>query len=51
VLLYVAVGIAYIAVGVNSLGFLYSSFLGVGFCFLGVWVMPRLWQRLRRRPQ
>jgi hypothetical protein len=45
----VAVGIAYIAVGLNSLGFLYSSFLGVSFCFFGVWVMPRLWQRFRSR--
>ena len=44
-----AVGIAYITVGLHSLGFLYSSFLGVSFCFVGVWVMPRLWQRLRSR--
>ena len=47
--LYVAVGIAYIAVGLHWLSFLYSSFLGVGFCFVGTWVVPRLWQRLRGR--
>ena len=49
VLLYVLVGIAYICVGLVSLGFLYSSALGVTFCFVGVWVLPRLWARLRRR--
>ena len=46
--LYVVVGIAYIAVGLNWLGFLYSSFLGVSFCFVGTWALPRLWERLRK---
>ena len=46
--LYVAVGIAYIAVGLQSLGFLYSSVLGISFCFVGVWVVPRVWQRLTK---
>jgi hypothetical protein len=44
----VAVGIAYIAVGLQSLGFLYSSVLGITFCFVGVWVLPRLWHRLTK---
>jgi hypothetical protein len=46
--LYLVVGVVYIAFGLLWQALLYSSFLGISFLFIGVWVLPRAWRRLRR---
>jgi uncharacterized membrane protein YbaN (DUF454 family) len=48
VLLYVAAGIAYIALGVAEPSLLLSFFQGAAFLLLAVWIVPALYRRLTR---
>ena len=47
-LLYVAVGVVYIVLGVAFQPMLYSFVVGAGFLLLGVWILPALLRRLFR---
>ena len=47
-LLYIAVGVVYIALGVAFQPILYSFLVGAGFLLLGVWILPALLRRLFR---
>jgi hypothetical protein len=46
--LYLAVGVAYIAIGVAFPEFLFAWVVGVGFLLLSVVALPRLVHRLRQ---
>jgi putative Ca2+/H+ antiporter (TMEM165/GDT1 family) len=45
--LYVAAGVAYVALGVAVPEFLFSWVEGAAFLLLAVWVLPALLERLR----
>ena len=47
-LLYLAVGTAYVALGVAFPEVLFSWVEGAAFLLLGVWILPALVRRLRR---